>query len=96
MQGSAPGSLCSGWGIADRELQLVIEIEVQLQLLVFYELCPYLEDVADTSQLWYHHCQHPLESGLLFQLCLGSRQKPQRLAHGSGRVQMAAQLLKEG
>lgn len=30
VQGSAPGSLCSGCGIVDRELQLIIETELQL------------------------------------------------------------------
>lgn len=80
MQGSAPGSLCSGSAIVDRELLLV-----QLQLLVFYGFILTWR-MLQTLLGW--------ESGLQLQLCLGSRQ--QCLAHGIGRVQMAAQVLEEG
>lgn len=47
VQGSAPGSLRSGRAIVDRELLLDIETPASVVLW----LCPYLEDVADTSQL---------------------------------------------
>lgn len=92
MQGSAPGSLCSGCGTVDRELQLVIETDVQLQLLIFYAfilawgMLQTLLSWEARRWLWYLHCQHALGSGLQLQLCL---------AHGTGRVQMAAQVLED-
>lgn len=62
MQGSAPGSLCSGCGTVDRELQLVIETDVQLQLLIFYAfilawgMLQTLLSWEARRWLWYLHC----------------------------------------